>query len=179
MYQFEEPFLTGLGGWRTRWKHDFDVSHPQNLYKTPRSEKVMFMVSFSSNSLFESLFITMRFRSTWEFSLVTLVFSNYAFAYTWPNPQLDELESQRYDRLGHNARDLASGVDPCDLFLFNETGKDTSGRLDAADWIRTVSVETFSKIAVAELTGISARHTMTWPLMTFRMEAGVWMPPFD
>lgn len=56
-------------------------------------------------------------------------------AYTWPNPQLDELESQRYDRVGYNARKMTASVKPCSRFDFGVSG----GRSNAADWIRTVS----------------------------------------
>lgn len=62
------------------------------------------------------------------------VLPNIVLAYTWPNPQLDELESQRYDRHGYNSRALSAGVSPCKNFLFG----DTAGRANAADWIRTV-----------------------------------------
>ncbi|KAJ7435130.1 putative L-ascorbate oxidase [Mycena latifolia] len=56
-----------------------------------------------------------------------------ANAYIWPSPQLDALESARFDQSGFNAGPLASFIQPCDQFLF---GVDT-GRADTADWIRT------------------------------------------
>lgn len=77
----------------------------------------------------------MALRSTWRSFFSLLVLPSIVLAYTWPNPQLDELESQRYDRQGYNARELASGVTPCNTFLLG----DTVGRANAADWLRTVS----------------------------------------
>lgn len=82
----------------------------------------------------------MGFQSLSVALFVTVTLFSFSLAYTWPNPHLDELESQRYDRLGFNARDLGSGVTPCDLFFFSDTEPNSSGRLDAADWIRTVSM---------------------------------------
>ncbi|KAJ7032721.1 putative L-ascorbate oxidase [Mycena alexandri] len=54
-----------------------------------------------------------------------------ANAYVWPSPQLDALESIRFDqdRNGINAL-----ITPCSLFIFAAPG---SGRSNAADWIRT------------------------------------------
>ena len=52
-----------------------------------------------------------------------------------------EIDSQRYDRRGFNSRLLTILVTPCESFLF---GGNTGGRSNAADWIRTVSVDTES-----------------------------------
>ncbi|RDX47274.1 heme peroxidase [Lentinus brumalis] len=57
-----------------------------------------------------------------------------ATAYTWPNPQLDELESLVYDQHGFNSRGILAGaLDPCSRFNFG----DTVNRSNVADWIRT------------------------------------------
>lgn len=74
---------------------------------------------------------------SWRTFLSLLVLPSIVLAYKWPNPQLDELESQRYDRMGYNARALSEGVIPCDQFLLGET----VGRANAADWLRTVSTK--------------------------------------
>ena len=60
-------------------------------------------------------------------------------AYTWPSPQLDELESLHYDQAGYNAHGsiFVGGVTPCTLFLFGNT----PGRSNAAEWIRTVRLK--------------------------------------
>ncbi|KAF7373034.1 Peroxidase [Mycena sanguinolenta] len=63
-----------------------------------------------------------------------------AHAYVWPNPQLDALEAIRFDQLGFGllSVQLATFVTPCNLFVFDTVaGGATSGRSDAADWIRT------------------------------------------
>ncbi|KAJ6573716.1 heme peroxidase [Mycena sp. CBHHK59/15] len=52
-------------------------------------------------------------------------------AWIWPSPQLDALESQRFDLERHG---IAAFIRPCDLFIFDTAN---SGRSDAADWIRT------------------------------------------
>ncbi|KAJ7453290.1 putative L-ascorbate oxidase [Mycena galericulata] len=49
-------------------------------------------------------------------------------------PNLDALESARFDQQGFNSDQLASLIQPCDQFLFAEN----PGRADVADWIRTV-----------------------------------------
>ncbi|KAJ7731829.1 heme peroxidase [Mycena maculata] len=56
-------------------------------------------------------------------------------AYSWPSPQLDALESARFDQFGHNSHGIASFIEPCNLFLF---GPNSTGRANVADWIRTV-----------------------------------------
>ncbi|KAJ7210136.1 heme peroxidase [Mycena pura] len=54
--------------------------------------------------------------------------------YVWPSPQLDALESVRFDQLGHNEGiGMAGFVDPCTTDAFEGPG---SGRSNAADWIR-------------------------------------------
>ncbi|KAJ6476619.1 putative L-ascorbate oxidase [Mycena vulgaris] len=53
-------------------------------------------------------------------------------AYIWPSPQLDALESLRFELDRHQ---IAPFVQPCTFFLFAVNGP--SGRSNAADWIRT------------------------------------------
>ncbi|KAJ6460018.1 heme peroxidase [Mycena sanguinolenta] len=65
-------------------------------------------------------------------SLGTLAFFATANGYVWPSPQLDALESARFDQEGFNANPVAFLVQPCDSFL-----GDNTGRSNAADWIRT------------------------------------------
>ncbi|KAI0720710.1 heme peroxidase [Cerioporus squamosus] len=63
-----------------------------------------------------------------------LLIAASASAYTWPNPQLDELESLVYDQHGFNSRGILAGaLDPCSRFNFG----DTVNRSNVADWIRT------------------------------------------
>lgn len=81
-------------------------------------------------------FSKMAFNTLLQHLLVLVaLLPTFSFARTWPNPQLDELDSQRYDRTGYKARGFAPGVIPCTDTL---SGSD-SGRANAADWIRTVS----------------------------------------
>ncbi|KAF7328171.1 Peroxidase [Mycena venus] len=67
--------------------------------------------------------------------LITLLFASLATginAYIWPSPQLDALESLRFEQA------FADFVQPCDLFSFDSQGANSrSGRSNAADWIRT------------------------------------------
>ncbi|KAJ7860132.1 putative L-ascorbate oxidase [Mycena leptocephala] len=53
-------------------------------------------------------------------------------AYVWPSPQLDALESLRWDLDRHP---IAPFVQPCTFFLFSVDGP--SGRSNVADWVRT------------------------------------------
>ena len=77
-----------------------------------------------------------------QYLLVVALLPPLMFARTWPDPQLDELDSQRYDRTGYNARGFAGGVIPCNATL-SGPGSD---RANAADWIRTVSKPVLSFI---------------------------------
>jgi hypothetical protein len=58
-------------------------------------------------------------------------------AYIWPSPQLDALESARFDQKGHNAGRIAGFIQPCDVFFLG--GLDSTGRSNVGDWLRTVS----------------------------------------
>lgn len=69
-------------------------------------------------------------------AVVALLSGASSQAYTWPNPQLEELDSQVYDRTGYNGRGLAIGMTPdCTHFV----GGPQAGRANVADWVRTVS----------------------------------------
>ncbi|KAJ6473767.1 heme peroxidase [Mycena sanguinolenta] len=60
-----------------------------------------------------------------------------AHAYLWPSPMLDELESLLYE-ITPGTTGIASFVQPCDTFTPASTGNSGStGRSNAADWIRT------------------------------------------
>ncbi|KAJ6555642.1 putative L-ascorbate oxidase [Mycena vulgaris] len=63
------------------------------------------------------------------------VYFAIANAYVWPSPQLDALETLRFDQDGHNGQGLSAFIEPCDFFLF--ASDNHSGRSNAADWIRT------------------------------------------
>ncbi|KAF8184650.1 heme peroxidase [Mycena galopus ATCC 62051] len=79
-------------------------------------------------------------------SLGTLIFFATADAYIWPSPQLDALDSARFDQEGFNANaSLMEFIQPCDTFLF---GGSNTGRSDAADWIRT----TYHDVATHNIT---------------------------
>jgi hypothetical protein len=73
-------------------------------------------------------------------ALGTLTFFATASAYVWPSPQLDALEALRFDQTGFSvlSTTLSTFVKPCALFVFDGTVGTTSGRSNAADWIRTV-----------------------------------------
>ncbi|KAF8175929.1 heme peroxidase [Mycena galopus ATCC 62051] len=58
-----------------------------------------------------------------------------ATAYIWPAPQLDALESARFDQTGLNSAGVVGGfLQPCNSFIF---GGPNTGRSNANDWIRT------------------------------------------
>ena len=76
-----------------------------------------------------------NFSTALTLTLFSSIFVVPAHAYTWPNPLLDELESQVYDRRGYRERGLTSGVTPCNFFILGAQ----KGRTNAADWLRSVS----------------------------------------
>ncbi|KAJ6544469.1 heme peroxidase [Mycena capillaripes] len=57
-------------------------------------------------------------------------------AYVWPSPKLDALDAARFDQAGFRAHGIAPFITPCSLFVFGPPN--TTGRTDAADWIRAV-----------------------------------------
>jgi hypothetical protein len=67
---------------------------------------------------------------------VAVALSAATRAYIWPNPQLDALESLRYDQYGYNrVGTIIGGLTPCTTaFSFDNQ----QGRSNAADWIRNV-----------------------------------------
>ena len=70
--------------------------------------------------------------------LASTLFSS-AYAYVWPDPLLDELDSQLYDRKGYNSRPLSAGMSQnCTFFV--GAGGPVAGRANVADWVRTVSI---------------------------------------
>ncbi|KAJ7620424.1 heme peroxidase [Roridomyces roridus] len=64
---------------------------------------------------------------------ILLLLAPFATAYIWPSPQLDALESLRFDQLGFNGHFFFDFLDPC-TFAADEV---PAGRSIAADWIRT------------------------------------------
>ena len=95
--------------------------------------------------------------------LSSFVFLSVVSAYTWPNPLLDELESQVYDLFGYNANGFPgfqTGINPCKLDFFN-TGLANSNRSNAADWIRTVCGSCHLRYStVADRHPLQAYHDM-------------------
>lgn len=92
-----------------------------------------------------------------RFLVVLSIYGILGAAYTWPSPQLDELESLHYDQGGYNAHGsiFVGGVTPCTLFLFGNT----PGRSNAAEWIRTVRLKDWCNVPrnIEHLLGVS-RH---------------------
>ncbi|KAF8170340.1 heme peroxidase [Mycena galopus ATCC 62051] len=68
------------------------------------------------------------------FPFLSLFFGTAA-AWVFPNPQLDALDTVRWDQVGFNSPGISAFIAPCTFFSPDNTG--TSGRSDAADWIRT------------------------------------------
>ena len=104
-----------------------------------------------------------------------LLLAVYASAYTWPSPQLDELESLLYDQHGFNERGILAGaLSPCNTFGFGNI----VNRSNAADWIRTVR-NASSHILHAprqRLTWSEDRLTTIWPPTTWKTALVASMP---
>ncbi|KAJ7616699.1 heme peroxidase [Mycena polygramma] len=69
--------------------------------------------------------------------LTLLTLAGSAGAYVWPSPQLDALESIRWDQAGTNSHGIAGFITPCDSFI-SGTSANHTGRSNVPDWIRTV-----------------------------------------
>ncbi|KAJ7658396.1 heme peroxidase [Mycena polygramma] len=69
--------------------------------------------------------------------LTLLTLAGSASAYLWPSPQLDALESIRWDQAGTNSHGIAGFITPCDSFICGTSANHT-GRSNVPDWIRTV-----------------------------------------
>ncbi|KAJ7658392.1 heme peroxidase [Mycena polygramma] len=69
--------------------------------------------------------------------LTLLTLAGSASAYVWPSPQLDALESVRWDQAGTNSHGIAGFITPCDSFI-SGTSSNHTGRSNVPDWIRTV-----------------------------------------
>jgi hypothetical protein len=98
-------------------------------------------------------------------------------AYIWPNPQLDALESIRYDQYGHNRQTIISGgLTPCTA---KDRLSDIQGRSNAADWIRNVrSIAFWIHLDVLILDCFLIRPIMIWRRITSRMAPEAWTRPF-
>ncbi|KAJ7658397.1 heme peroxidase [Mycena polygramma] len=68
--------------------------------------------------------------------LTLLTLAGSASAYVWPSPQLDALESIRWDQAGTNSHGIAGFITPCDSFI-SGTSSNHTGRSNVPDWIRT------------------------------------------
>jgi hypothetical protein len=96
--------------------------------------------------------IPLGFHRMLEFIFLALLVT--VNGYVWPSPQLDALESARFEQLGHN-EGIAGFVDPC---IADNFEGNLSGRSDAADWIRNVRRSPPSPIVQLS----SYRHIMIW-----------------
>ena len=94
-----------------------------------------------------------------------LLLAACASAYTWPNPQLDELESLLYDQHGFNERGILAGaLTPCNAFGFGST----VNRSNAADWIRTVRLTSRCCLHIRRLMWTGCRPTTIWLRTTWK-----------
>ena len=94
-----------------------------------------------------------------------LLLAACATAYTWPNPQLDELESLLYDQHGFNERGILAGaLTPCNAFGFGST----VNRSNAADWIRTVRFASHRRLHALWLMRMECRPTTIWLRTTWK-----------
>lgn len=98
--------------------------------------------------------------------IVVLVCLATAHGYTWPSPQLDALESMRWDQI------FGGFVRPCDSFV----GGPNTGRFNAADWIRAVSCRNRRGWGVLILR--DHRPITTWQHIILQMAPGAWMHRF-
>jgi hypothetical protein len=69
--------------------------------------------------------------------LMFALFGRQASAYTWPNPQMEILDALRYEQSGSTGQSTGAFVFPCEQETF--IGGPKAGRINSADWLRTVS----------------------------------------
>jgi hypothetical protein len=72
------------------------------------------------------------------FALALVAAARAAAAYTWPNPQMEALDALHYEQTGQAGAQSAQFVFPCNPTGFLGVGGSNSGRINAADWLRTV-----------------------------------------
>ncbi|KAJ7242315.1 putative L-ascorbate oxidase [Mycena rebaudengoi] len=82
--------------------------------------------------------------------LALLAYLSTGNAYLWPSPQLDALESVRWDQEGHNRHIIAPLSQPCDV-NDNDLVSRVEGVADTADWLRTASILVLSPGSLREL----------------------------
>ncbi|KAI0095735.1 heme peroxidase [Hypoxylon sp. NC0597] len=86
------------------------------------------------------------------FLVLAIVTNSAATAYTWPDAQIDQLESILYQHNGYRQYGLAFGVSPCNNMANTlETGRD-----DSAEWFRTAYHDMATADVGAGIGGIDA-----------------------
>ncbi|KAI0839932.1 heme peroxidase [Hypoxylon sp. FL0890] len=91
------------------------------------------------------------FRATLLLALA-ITTNSTATAYTWPDAQIDQLESILYQHNGYRQYGLAFGVAPCNnMANMQETGRD-----DSAEWFRTAYHDMATADVQAGIGGIDA-----------------------
>jgi hypothetical protein len=76
--------------------------------------------------------------ASWHTLLAFVLACPWAAAYTWPNPQMEALDALRYEQDGPGGQNTAAIVLPCDPSGFVGKDLESAGRINAADWLRTV-----------------------------------------
>lgn len=68
-----------------------------------------------------------------KLALAAILLPTVVAGYTWPDPQIDYLETLLYQQRGHRAEAMADGVSPCSKNIF----PDSRVRTISAEWFRT------------------------------------------
>jgi hypothetical protein len=91
-------------------------------------------------------------------SLLAVTFlGRQASAYTWPNPQMEILDAFRYEQTGATGR-LGGLVFGCSTS--NDVNGANASRVNAADWLRTVSFVECSSARDENVHNPQAYHDM-------------------
>jgi hypothetical protein len=75
---------------------------------------------------------------------IALIGSQVSAYYIWPNPQMEALDALRYEQTGATGQNTAGLVFPCNQENFLGSGGSNAGRINSADWLRTVSSTSIS-----------------------------------
>ncbi|OTA94923.1 hypothetical protein M434DRAFT_29467 [Hypoxylon sp. CO27-5] len=92
--------------------------------------------------------------SSWAILIIVLaiIANGVVAAYTWPDAQIDQLESILYQHSGYRQYGLAFGVSPCN----NMANALETGRDDSAEWFRTAYHDMATADVLAGIGGIDA-----------------------
>lgn len=99
-----------------------------------------------------------------SFVLALVLLGHHVNAYTWPNPRMEALDGIRYEQAGVAGQQFGGVSQVCTTDGFIGPDGPDAGRINAADWLRTVSTCLY---VTSIIYGMGHRHSTIWLLMTW------------